>query len=189
MKSINALTATLAFTVFLAGYVAPMESMADSHPLTIDEIKALNKAGIGDDVIISQIKATHAIYHLTATRIIELKKEGISQTVIHFMVNTVGDLASNGTATTPAPSTPKTNQTSTETVTVTPALSSATVAVAPTVTYYVAPYPAAPYPVVEYYPPFFPFFGPYWWYGGGRGYGGHDGHGGGGGHSGGGHGH
>ena len=34
------------------------------EPLGIEDIKALSRAGVSDDVIISQIQATHTIYHL-----------------------------------------------------------------------------------------------------------------------------
>jgi hypothetical protein len=58
------------------------------QPLGLADIKAMAKSGIGDDVIISQIRATHSAYHLSASDIIDLHNAGVSQKVIDFMINT-----------------------------------------------------------------------------------------------------
>jgi len=54
----------------------------------VDDVKALVKAGIGDDVIVSQIRNSHMIFHLTTSEIIALKNSGVSEKVIDFMINT-----------------------------------------------------------------------------------------------------
>jgi hypothetical protein len=46
------------------------------------------KAGIHDDLIISQIRNSRTVYHLTTTDIIALKRAGVSDKVIDFMINT-----------------------------------------------------------------------------------------------------
>ena len=54
----------------------------------VADIKALVQAKIGDEVIISQIRNSHTVYHLRASEIIELKNSGVSEKVIDFMINT-----------------------------------------------------------------------------------------------------
>jgi hypothetical protein len=52
------------------------------------EIKTLTKAGISDEVIISQIRNMRVVYRLSTSDIIDLKDAGVSQKVIDFMINT-----------------------------------------------------------------------------------------------------
>jgi uncharacterized membrane protein YebE (DUF533 family) len=56
--------------------------------LSVNDIKAMSKAGIKDEVIISQIHSTHSIFHLSADQIIDLKDSGVSQNVIDAMIQT-----------------------------------------------------------------------------------------------------
>ncbi len=67
------------------------------QPLQVADVKAMARAGIKDDLIISQIRNTHTSYHLSATEIIELRDAGVSERVIDFMINTGG--GSSGSAT------------------------------------------------------------------------------------------
>jgi len=53
-----------------------------------DDIKTLAKAGMSDEVILSQIRNTRVVYRLTTTEILDLKEAGVSQRVIDFMINT-----------------------------------------------------------------------------------------------------
>jgi hypothetical protein len=57
-------------------------------PPSINDIKAMTKSGLSEDVIIGQINNTHAIYHLDANALIDLHNAGVSQKVIAYMVNT-----------------------------------------------------------------------------------------------------
>lgn len=66
-------------------------------PLSISDIKALAEAGVGDQVIISQIRNSHTVYHLSASDIIDLHNAGVSGNVINFMINTPS-LAADGAA-------------------------------------------------------------------------------------------
>ena len=52
------------------------------------DVKALVKAGLSEEVIISQIRNSHAVYRLTTSEIIDLKESGVSEKVIDFMINT-----------------------------------------------------------------------------------------------------
>src|SRR5476651_1392137 len=58
------------------------------QPLGMTDIKALAKAGVSDDVIISQIKSSHTVFRLSAADIIDLHGAGVSDAVVNFMINT-----------------------------------------------------------------------------------------------------
>src|SRR6266404_739654 len=64
------------------------------QPLGLADIKAMAKSGIGDDVIISQIRATHSAYRLSASDIIDLNNSGVRQKVIDYMINTANSTSS-----------------------------------------------------------------------------------------------
>jgi hypothetical protein len=72
------------------------------QPLGLADIKALSRAGLSDDVIISQIGNTHTTYHLSAADIIDLHNSGVSQHVIDYMINTASQA---GAAPAPPPPT------------------------------------------------------------------------------------
>jgi len=57
-------------------------------PPSINDIKAMSRAGMSDDAIIGQIISTHAVYNLNADALIDLHNAGVSQKVIAYMVNT-----------------------------------------------------------------------------------------------------
>jgi len=65
-----------------------MRTVPAPAPLGIADIKAMAKSGVSDEVIISQIRSVHAVYHLTTAEILDLKDTGVSQKVIDFMINT-----------------------------------------------------------------------------------------------------
>ncbi len=58
------------------------------QPLGLADIKAMAQAGVSDEVIISQIRATGSTYRLSAADIIELHNAGVSSKVIDYMINT-----------------------------------------------------------------------------------------------------
>lgn len=60
------------------------------QPLTLVDIKAMSAAGLTDEVIISQIRASHTAYRLSAADIIDLHNARVSSKVIDFMINTPG---------------------------------------------------------------------------------------------------
>jgi outer membrane lipoprotein SlyB len=73
------------------------------QPLQVVDVEALVKAGVSDDVIISQIQTSHTVYHLAASDIIGLRNSGVSDRVINFMINTPATIgAGAGTPTTEA---------------------------------------------------------------------------------------
>lgn len=56
--------------------------------LSIQDIKNMSRNGLKDEVIINQIKATGSIFQLSSDEIVDLKKAGVSQRVINFMIET-----------------------------------------------------------------------------------------------------
>jgi len=52
------------------------------------DVKALVKEGLSDQVVLSQIRNSQAVYHLTTAEIIDLKKSGVSEKIIDYMINT-----------------------------------------------------------------------------------------------------
>jgi len=65
-----------------------MQRIDQGQPLTVLDVKSLTKAGISDDLIISQIRNSRTVYYLTTADIINLKNAGVSERVIDFMINT-----------------------------------------------------------------------------------------------------
>jgi outer membrane lipoprotein SlyB len=63
-----------------------------NQPLAVADVKALAQAKVGDDLIISQIRTSHTVYHLSAADIIDLRNSGVSENVIDFMINTPGTI-------------------------------------------------------------------------------------------------
>ena len=60
------------------------------EPLSTTDIKKMTKAGLSDDVIISQIDATKKVFCLSSADVIDLKKAGVSQRVINHMIQSSG---------------------------------------------------------------------------------------------------
>ncbi len=65
-----------------------LERIEQGQPLGLADIKALARAGVSDEVIISQIRASRVVYRLTTAEILDLKEGGVSERVIDFMINT-----------------------------------------------------------------------------------------------------
>lgn len=65
-----------------------LDRIDQEQQLTLDDIKSMSKNGLKDTTIMNQIRATHSTYHLTTAQIIDLKKSGVSQNVINYMIRT-----------------------------------------------------------------------------------------------------
>jgi uncharacterized protein YcfJ len=59
-----------------------------NQPLAVADVKALVQAKVSDDVIISQIRNSHTVYHLSTPDIVDLQNSGVSEKLLDFMVNT-----------------------------------------------------------------------------------------------------
>ena len=67
--------------------------VSQGQPLSPDDVKALVRANVSDDLIISQIRETRTVYHFTSAQIIDLKNAGLSEKLIDFMINTPAEFA------------------------------------------------------------------------------------------------
>ena len=65
-----------------------LQRLEQSQPLSVADVKALAKAGIGDDLVISQVRNSRTVYHLSTADILDLKNSGVSEKIIDFMINT-----------------------------------------------------------------------------------------------------
>lgn len=72
------------------------------QPLSAADVKALAQSQVNDDVIISQIRNSRTVYHLSSADIIDLHNSGVSDKVLDYMINTPSLLGGNsGMATGP----------------------------------------------------------------------------------------
>jgi uncharacterized protein YcfJ len=65
-----------------------LQRIEQGNPLTVADVNALVVAGIGDDLIISQIRNSRTVYHLGTADIINLKNTGASDALVDYMINT-----------------------------------------------------------------------------------------------------
>jgi len=81
-------------------------------PLTVIEIMDMVKSGLTDDLIIAAVKSKGKPFDLNGAEIIELKRSGVSQTVIEYMLDPskpyAAPNAAPGTAPVAAPAPPET---------------------------------------------------------------------------------
>jgi len=56
-------------------------------PLSIEEVVKMHDAGFSDDVLITQIKKNGKGFHLNTDEMLDLKKAGLSESVINFLVD------------------------------------------------------------------------------------------------------
>src|ERR1043166_5832252 len=82
------------------------QRIEQGQPLGLADVEALAKAGVSDDVIVSQLHISRAIYHLTTAEILELKGAGVDESVIDFMINTPNSAGGSAPATTAPPAPP-----------------------------------------------------------------------------------
>ena len=75
--------------------------VTQQQPLSVTDVKALAKAGISDDVIISQLVSTHTGFRLSSDAIIDLRNAGVSDRVVNFMISTASDPTAIVSGTTP----------------------------------------------------------------------------------------
>ena len=66
----------------------PPPAAAPVNPMSMADVKALVKAGVGEDIIITQIQTSHSVFHLSANDIIDLRDAGVTDRVMNFMINT-----------------------------------------------------------------------------------------------------
>lgn len=65
-----------------------MHKIDRNEQLSINDIKKMSEAGISDDKIIGTIHSTGSVFYLSSHDIDSLKKAGVSQRVIDYMIQT-----------------------------------------------------------------------------------------------------
>jgi hypothetical protein len=71
-----------------AQWTPQIQRSDQGQSISVADVKALVKAGLNDEIILSHIRNSQAVYHLTTAEIIDLKNSGVSDKVIDFMINT-----------------------------------------------------------------------------------------------------
>ncbi|HSW86071.1 MAG TPA: glycine zipper domain-containing protein [Rhabdochlamydiaceae bacterium] len=56
--------------------------------LSLEDIKEMSRNGLSNQVIINQIKATNSVFYLSTRQIVDLKRDGVSERVIDYMIET-----------------------------------------------------------------------------------------------------
>jgi hypothetical protein len=67
--------------------VAGCAGMQRRAPPSVDQIVEMSKAGKPADEIIRELQETRAVYPLTATQIVRLHEQGVSDSVLDYMQN------------------------------------------------------------------------------------------------------
>ena len=89
MNIIPMLSSTVhCFAVVMSEDSAIVDQIANKKLVTIEDIKTMNNAGVTDDKIISLIKSTGSVYHLSTADVEDLKRTGVSKRVINYMLQT-----------------------------------------------------------------------------------------------------
>jgi Glycine zipper len=81
----------------------PVYVPAPASPPTVADIEAMSRAGLSDDVIIGQIRNSHAVYHLDTNTLIGLHDSGVSQNVIAYMISTGNTVVAEAPPASPPP--------------------------------------------------------------------------------------
>jgi len=65
-----------------------VKKIENGEQLSTEDVKKMARAGLSDDAIIRQINETKSTFYLSSADIVDLKKAGISQKVINYMIHT-----------------------------------------------------------------------------------------------------
>jgi hypothetical protein len=65
-----------------------VKKIDNGQQLSTDDIKKMSRAGLSDDTIMNQIQETKSHFYLSSADIVDLKKSGVSQKIINFMIQT-----------------------------------------------------------------------------------------------------
>lgn len=65
-----------------------LDRIDNREQLSINDIKQMSRNGLSDQTIMNQIDATGSVFYLTTRQIINLKRAGVSEEVIDYMIDT-----------------------------------------------------------------------------------------------------
>ncbi len=63
------------------------ERIKAKKSLTLDDVKALHRLHVSEQVIIDQMDCVNCVFYLTTTEIVELRRDGVSPRVINHMLH------------------------------------------------------------------------------------------------------
>jgi hypothetical protein len=67
--------------------IAAQQSSENESPLTVREVVKLCQAGLAEELIIAKIKKNGKAFDLNEDELVELKKEGVTDTVVKFLLD------------------------------------------------------------------------------------------------------
>jgi len=74
-------------SVLISTYWSYAQTEKPSGPLTVEEVVRLCKAGLSDDLVITKIKKSGKAFDLSPDELIELRKTGLSDLVIKYLLD------------------------------------------------------------------------------------------------------
>lgn len=86
LKSVRMLL-VISVVILLSGGCASFE-IRNERAVSADDVIKMSGAGVGADVIISQIEATSSTFRLTTDEIVMLKEAGVQDDIIEWMIDT-----------------------------------------------------------------------------------------------------
>jgi hypothetical protein len=91
LLTMTALTRLVTFAlVFVSWLAAPSHLSAQESaapPLSIEDVLQLHNSGFSDDVIVTRIKKNAKAFDLSTPELVELKKAGLSDTVVRYLLD------------------------------------------------------------------------------------------------------
>jgi|ERR1700722_6786570 len=64
------------------------DKMVHGDALSLYDIKALSRAGVSDGIILRYLRDQHTIYNLNSDDVAGLRKAGVSQSIVDYMLQT-----------------------------------------------------------------------------------------------------
>src|SRR5258708_38365811 len=80
------ITSFAVVSLFCASPACQAEARVPPLPSRVQDVVKLTKAGLSEDVILSQVKSAGVTYNLTADQLIYLTGQGVSQNVIKALI-------------------------------------------------------------------------------------------------------
>ena len=90
MTASRSLLHSLLLTLALAGTqfgLQDAQSPSAGTPLSVEEVVKLSQIGLAEELIITKIKKNGKAFDLSTDELLELKKAGVSDTVIKFLLD------------------------------------------------------------------------------------------------------
>jgi hypothetical protein len=72
---------------------AACQRVQANQPLNVRDVEAMARAGFSAEIIIDQVRNSRTVYHLSANDILDLKKAGVTDQVVDFMLSTPSIIA------------------------------------------------------------------------------------------------